>query len=141
MRKLFDRELFNENDKRARKAVKRILEDYNVIDNPKKMGVDLIVQDKDGNTMFYVECEIKKVWKSEFTYTDVQFPFRKEKYCLLDKPTYFIMLNYDLSQFLVVKHNDMLASPKEIVRNKYVPYGEEFFKVSLEKVKFNEFKE
>lgn len=107
------------------------------------MGVDLIVLDKNklDKVLFYVECERKTVWKDKFAYADVNFPERKLKYCQLDKPTYFIMFNHDFSEYLVVKGDDLAASPLEIVPNKYITYGEKFFKVPLSKVTFNKFKE
>ena len=142
MRKKFDKALYEENDAKARKAAKEILKDYNVIDNPRKMGVDLIVLDKNklDKVLFYVECECKKVWKDKFTYDSVQFPERKLKYTQLERPTYFIMFNHDFTQYLVVKGSDLAASPLEIVPNKYITYGEKFFKVPLDKVSFNAFK-
>jgi len=140
MRKHFDRDLYNENDAKAKAAAKEILKNFKVEDNPKKTGVDLLVYNKQGEHIFNVECEIKKVWVDKFTYTDVQFPERKSKYCLLEKPTFFIMFNKDLSQYLVVSSKNLLNSPLEIVPNKYISYGEKFFKVPLNKVLFNEFR-
>lgn len=143
MRKKFDKALYEENDAKARKAAKEVLKDYEVIDNPRKMGVDLIVLDKNNKdkVLFYVECECKRVWKKDFLYDTVQFPERKKKYTELDKPTYFIMFNHDFSEYLVVKGSDLAASPLEIVPNKYITYGEKFFKVPISKVTFNKFKE
>lgn len=143
MRKKFDKELYEQNDAKARAAAKEILKDYNVIDNPRKMGVDLIVLDKTklDKVLFYVECECKRVWKDTFTYDSVQFPERKLKYTQLERDTYFIMFNHDFTQYLVVKGEDLASSPLEIVPNKYITYGEKFFKVPLSKVTFNKFKE
>jgi hypothetical protein len=143
MRKRFDKQLYAENDEKARKAAKEVLKGYTVIDNPRKMGVDLIVLDPKNHekVLFYVECECKRVWKDKFSYDTVQFPERKLKYTQLDKKTYFIMFNHDFSEYLVVKGDDLASSPLEIVPNKYITYGEKFFKVPLSKVTFNKFKE
>lgn len=142
MRKHFDRTLYQENDEIARNHVKRLFanSEYEIVDNPKKMGVDLLVM-KDGVHVFNIECEIKRVWRgSNFPYDNVQFPERKEKYAVLDKPTYFFMFNDNQSNYVVVKDRDLLASPKVEVPNKYLYKGEKFFQVPLIKAKFDTIK-
>jgi hypothetical protein len=145
-RKRFDRELFNETDKLAREAVKELFADttkYIIIDNPKKMGVDLQVFEplKSTEPVFNVECEIKKVWKEkDFQYESVQFPQRKAKYAQLDKKTIFVMFNADLTAYLTVTSDDLLSSPCVEVPNRYVYKGEYFYQVPLTKVKFNSIK-
>ena len=140
MRKPFDAALYAENDALARNKVRELLSDrFTVVDNPKRYGVDLLVYNESGEHLFNVETEIKRVWVNDFIYTSVQFPERKRKFCALEKPTYFVMFNSDLSQYLVVKGADLAASPLEMVRNKYVKFGEHFFQVTLDKVAFNNF--
>lgn len=145
MRKHFDKALYDQNDKIAKAAAKDLLAcaGYKaVVESTKKTDVDLQVLDKNGNVMFYVEVERKAVWNTEeFPYKNVQFPERKTKYALLDKPTYYIMFSGNMKKFLVVKGKDLLTSPIEMVRNKYVAYGEHFYQVPLDKVSFNQFKE
>jgi hypothetical protein len=139
-RKPFDRALFEANDLKARNKIKELFGDrYLIEDNPKKMGVDLLFKDKTtGELLFYVETEIKACWvKEEFPYTDINFPSRKAKYAILEKPTVFLMFSKDMSHFLTVKSLDLLNSPKSVVPNKYVAYGEEFYKIPIEKVSFD----
>lgn len=140
MRKAFDKELFNKYDVAARTAVKELLKgsDWTVKDSEKKMAVDLEIY-KGTEKIAYIETEVKLSWnKKEFIYPDVQWPERKWKYCKLDKPTIFLMFNHDLSQYLTTTGEILLSSKLEMVRNKYVKYGENFFKVPVEKVMFND---
>lgn len=140
MRKPFDRQLFNDNDTLAKNKVKELLGGkLKIVDNPKRYGVDLLVFNDADEHIFNIETEIKRVWVGDFPYQTVQFPERKKKFCSLEKPTYFIMFNSDLSQYLVVKSDDMLDSPLGIVPNKYVRYGEQFYQIPLAKVAFNKF--
>ncbi|MEY3422569.1 MAG: hypothetical protein RIR48_2886 [Bacteroidota bacterium] len=145
MYKKFDRELYEANDKLAKNAAKNVLSEFgykNVRESTKRTDVDLIVADNTGEILFYVEVERKLVWtEKNFKYENVQFPERKAKYAKLDKPTYFLMFSNDMENYLVVKGKDLLQSPREIVRNKYIKYGEYFFQVPLNKVTFNNFKE
>lgn len=145
MRKHFDKALYDQNDKIAKAAAKDVLFYHgytNVEESVKKTDVDLRVLDKDGNLLFYVEVERKAVWHTDdFPYDNVQFPERKTKYALLDKPTYYMMFSGNMKKFLVVRSKDLLTSPIEMVRNKYVSYGEMFYQVPLDRVTFNDFKE
>jgi hypothetical protein len=139
-RKRFDPTLYSENDEIARNFVKNVLKgsEYQVIDNPKKRGVDLLLY-KNSVHIANIECEIKKVWKTpDFPYENVQIPERKEKYAILDKPTVFVMLNGDQSQYLAIRDKTLLASPKKEVPNKYVFKGELFFQVPKDQVVFND---
>lgn len=144
MRKFFDKELHAQFDGPAKNAVLKLFSDlegyqFQVQENEKKRGVDLLVY-KDDIHVFNVETEVKRVWKSEFAYDSVQFPERKQKFAELDLPTLFIMFNHDLSEYLVVNGADLIGSPKEMVRNRYVSYGEYFFQVPLNRVLFNNLK-
>jgi hypothetical protein len=140
IRKRFDPELYAQNDEMAKKAVRRIFRGSGLSIKPhvKKRDVDLQVFDGKEH-LFNVETEIKRVWKpgEDFKYENVQFPARKEKFCKLDKPTYFIMFNRDTSEYLVVPDKVMLKSPKVEVPNRFCPQGEYFFQVPLKKVIFN----
>lgn len=140
--KRFDRDLYNLTDSLAKNKCVDLLVNlgYDVRENPLKTKVDLLVY-KDDKHIFNVETEIKLVWRGKFQYDSVQFPERKSKFASLEKPTYFIMWNADQSEYLVVKDKDLLSSPVQIVRNKYVKYGEYFFQVPLNKVTFNKFQE
>lgn len=143
MRKRFDRELYNEVDKKTKEKVFSLLEEFDNIhaaENTKKTKVDILVTDPDTDELkFNIECEVKRVWKNkEFPYESVQIPERKLKYAILDKPTLFVMFNVDYSAYLVIKSADLVASPCVEVPNKYVYKGEKFFQVPLTKVVFND---
>lgn len=140
IRKRFDSNLYSQNDTLARNKVKELLKDsdFKVVDNVKKTGVDLFVY-KDGVHLINIECEIKRVWKTqEFPYESVQIPERKNKYFKLDKPTVFVMFNEDQSAYLAIKGEDLKNSPLKEVPNKYVWKGELFFQVPLDKVTLND---
>lgn len=140
MYKRFDRALFEENDKKCRTKVKELLlnSDFAGVDNIKVRGVDLLLY-KNGQHVGYLEVERKTVWKgSSFQYDNVQFPERKAKYAKLDKPTTFVMFNEDMSNYLTVKHTDLISSPCVEVPNKYMYKGENFFQVPLTNVQFND---
>ena len=109
-----------------------------VVKNPKRYAVDLLIY-KDDVHVFNVEAEVKSHWKKDFQFGDVQFCEREQKYAMLDKPTYFVMFNNDLSQFLVVKDKDLIASPLKEIPNRRHFSGEYFFKVPLSRVTFNKF--
>lgn len=141
MRKRFDPALHADTDTPARDRVKEILKDsgFNVIDNPKKRGVDLLVYNDKGKHVANIECEIKLLWKGkDFPYENVQFPERKEKYAISEVPTVFLMHNADRTEYLTVTGDVLISSPKKEVPNKYVYKGEYFFQVPKDKVKFNQ---
>lgn len=141
VRKRFDRELWLENDIKAREAVEKIfqgLNNFEVRPHRDHRKVDLEVFKK-GVHVANVETEIKRVWRSpDFKYDSVQFPERKKKFTVLEKPTLFVMFNHDTSNYLVVTDQDLAASPCVEVPNKYVYSGELFFQVPVEEVFFDE---
>ena len=141
VRKRFDRELWLENDVKARNACKRIFRGFENLkvkphSDHRKVDLELFL---DGEHIANVETEIKRVWKGkEFEYNSVQFPERKRKFCELDKPTIFIMWSANLDSYLVVTGRDLANSPCVEVPNKYVWKGEHFFQVPLKKAYFND---
>ncbi len=141
IRKRFDPALHAQTDNQAREAVKSILKDsgFNIVDNPKVRGVDLLVYNDKGKHVANIECEIKLVWKvADFPYENIQFPERKEKYAILDVPTVFVMFNADMSSYLTVTGDVLISSPKKEVPNRYVYKGVYFFQVPKGKVKFKD---
>lgn len=140
MRKRFDKELYNKYDKAAKDMVNKLFKGtaWTVKVSEKKTAVDFEVYEN-GKHICYLEAEVKLNWETpEFPYGDVQWPERKWKYCQLDKPTIFIMFNRDLSKYLTATGTDLLGSKLEMVRNKYISYGENFFKVPVSKITFND---
>ena len=135
-RKKFDYELFKQNDKLAREVGKAYWKSKGktAIDNPDRYGPDLVV---DGE--FYCEMEIKRAWKGkDFKYKTCQIPHRKAKYLDKDKysmQTHFLILNNEQEYAFFIKGEDVEASPVVEVPNRYVPSGEMFFQVPLNKLK------
>lgn len=138
--KAFNQSLHDVTDLKAKNAAKKLLEDsmYDIQDNPDIHGVDLFLMHK-GIHKANVEVEIKFNWKpkTKFSFDNVNFLRRKEKYCQLKQPTVFIIFNSDLSQYLTVDGRNVLSSPMEEVKNKYNASGEFFRKIPLDKVIFN----
>ncbi len=140
MRKKFDKDLHSKYDTLARGEALKVfsgLSPYTIVESEKKTAVDFMIL-KNGVHIGYLEVEVKKTWDgSVFKYADVQFPERKWKYCKLDKPTIFMMFNSDLSNYLNVTGENLLNSKLEMVRNKYIKYGEMFFKVPVANITFD----
>jgi len=79
---------------------------------------------------FYVECEVKTVWKGEvFPYETVQLPQRKSKFFI--SPTLFFIWNNELSNALMFKSEDIKDLTPVEVCNKYVASGEMFYQIPL----------
>lgn len=139
-RKHFDKNLYAAFDQKAKDKVQELLKAYPDLKScgsPIKTDVDLMVY-RDRDHIFNIETEVKAVWTSDdFPYDSVQFPYRKLKYCILTKPTLFVMFNAKMNKYLSVTSYDMMHSPVNMVRNKYVKFGEDFFQVPLDKVSFN----
>ncbi len=131
-RKPFDRELYDRYDGMARDYAKHELEaaGYSIEDNERKMGVDLIVR-KDGDILFYVECEIKTALDKPFHYKTLQLPERKLKFCGLSHPTLFTLFNTKGDKYFAVWDKFVRASPLKEVYNKYVSNREFFFQIPV----------
>ena len=138
--KPFDEQLFNDNDAKGRNAARAIFlkHGYVAITHPNKYAVDLILYKVNKGHIGYVEVGIKHNWiGADFPYNDVVLQQRKLKYINLDKPTFFIMFNTDCSRYLIIRGCDIDTTHIEELQNKYVPYGEMVFKITLDKVSFN----
>lgn len=129
-RKPFDKDLYNENDKKAKDIIiKHLSKNYIVGHNPDMFGPDLFALD--GTETFYVEVEIKHNWDGPiFPFNTVNIPKRKEKYLETGEVLYCI-LSKDLSQCINVEGKHLKREYLKEVRNKYVPEGEMFFQIPL----------
>lgn len=139
--KKFDKNLHKQYDDTARILAKTLLSrlyPFTIKDNSDQYGPDLCCYNCiDGQFIGYIECEVKAVWKGDkFPYSDVQIPYRKDKFLNLDQPILFFMANSNYTQALLVDGVDIAESPIVEVNNVYVPNGEKFFKVPLDKVTF-----
>jgi hypothetical protein len=133
--KPFNRSLYNRYDGKARKWFAKVLpEGYTAEDNPRKTGVDVIVRNEDGDIVFYVELEVKCLWKRSFPFRTLHLPERKKKYTSLKYPTLFVIFNNDGTQYKCVWSKYVLKSPLVEVRNRYVYRGEMFFDIPVKYV-------
>lgn len=137
VRKPFDAKLHHRHDKRAREVAKSWLESqgYSAHDNPDEYGPDIFYghgTEPETANVRKMECEVKAVWKGgAFPWPSIQVLGRKEKY-FKQGVDLFLMAD-DASAFFIIKADDILASPRKEVANKYVGGGEFLFDVPLEK--------
>lgn len=140
-RKKFDKKLFEENDPPTRKIAIKYFEaqGFVVEENPKKLGLDLLLFDKQKNFVRYIEVERKKVWKEDnFQYPDVQFLARKDKKILEaineGKEVFYFMTNLNWTRAIIVSGKEVLNSP---IQTRYTKYNskEDVHNVPLTKVK------
>ena len=134
-KKPFDPTLFAETDRVARNAVMDYIgaSGLFVQDNPDTYGPDLIVY-KGFKPSYYVEVEIKKVWKQEqdtFPWATVQLPGRKLKFTELGAMCEFFILREDLKMAIVMSDQVVASSPRAVVKNKYVADGEVFITINI----------
>lgn len=132
-RKRFDRELFNECDKKARAVTTRYFErqGYVVSEHPDRYAQDLIVEDTGAS--FCVECEVKLVWSGEdFPYDSVQLPERKSKF--FDTATMFFIWNKEFTHAMTFWSHDVKQLEPVEVPNRYVHKGEYFYQIPMDMV-------
>jgi hypothetical protein len=132
--KPFDKTLFDENDLKARNAAKKLISSlgFNVLENKDRYGPDLVCHNSKG--AWYVEVEIKHSWKGEFTFKDVNIPYRKLKFCNLNFDCMFIMFNTDLTKAITFSGEELKKSEVFILDNKLMKQ-EKFLKVQLNKIR------
>lgn len=150
VRKKFDPTLFAENDARARAAVMHALngDGMYVQPNDDKYGPDLCVY-VGYRHKYYVECEIKRVWKSDqdtFPWTTVQVPERKAKFTREGSPktptgrmpqlhtwkeVEFWILREDCQVAIIIPESVLSSSPLVEVPNSQVSSGEKFYQVPI----------
>jgi len=106
---------------------------YKCTDNDDIYGVDLLVSGKDRE--FYCEVEVKQGWHGlKFKFDTLHIPVRKAKF--LTCPTVFMVFNAGLHRAGLVTRKTVLNSPKVEVPNRAVAFGEKFFDIPAEQVKF-----
>jgi len=135
MRKQFDQDLFDRNDRPAREATKRWLrgQGWAVTDHPNPYALDLIAIKDD--SLILAECEIKAVWEGmEFPFDTVQLPARKAKF--LHPRAVFFIWNKSLDNALYFWSKDVKHLSPVLVPNKYIKNGEYFYQIPLNLVKF-----
>jgi len=140
-RKRFSTDLYEKYDKMAKDLVrKEVPEEFEVRDNPQKMGVDLFAY-KDGKISFNIEPECKVCWPAgeDFPWATINLPVRKSKYCHYPEPTLFVIFRADGEAYKCFWSWHVLASEIKEVSNKYNKSGELFFDVEM-KYTFNSIK-
>lgn len=126
-KKAFDNTLYEVNDPAKLKVLTHLGVGWYV--NPDKYGVDLT------NGTRYVEVEVKQHWRtgaSKFPFPNVNLPERKGKYLVHGENLSFWILSADLTHAMVIPATAVSSSSLEIVPNKYVKYGERFYKIDTE---------
>jgi len=146
---MFDQEAFNQRDKATRELIKKIFkqESPNLIveDNTDQYGIDLIIKNKHGLPVYYVEGESTGAWlDGEYPYDSVILYERKEHFlygldaCPHDShhntapysckklphgplPVYFFMANKDFTRVLYYNDDVAKASPREVVDTRRGP--------------------
>jgi hypothetical protein len=148
--KPFSQSLFEANDQRARSAVMEALNEDGLYacPNEDKYGPDLCVY-TGYKHKYYVECEIKLVWKSnqdKFPWVTVQVPERKHKFTRAGSETptgrmpqahswkevEFWILREDCGMAIIIPEHILSSSNLVEVPNSNIASGEKFFQVPIE---------
>jgi hypothetical protein len=134
-RKKFSTDLFSSYDSPARAAVMEYVSRNGLYiqQNDDKYGPDLVVF-KGFKPHYYIEAEVKRVWKPEqdrFPWSTIQIPERKGKFLKLGKPIEFWVLREDLARAIIIPDFVISNSPLVEVKNKFIKEGELFFRIEL----------
>jgi hypothetical protein len=133
--KPFDQQLFDENDRIAKEAVRDFIKyqwNLEAIEG-EKFGVDLVV--KDGEKVIgYAEVERRHNWVGKFTFPTVHVPYRKRKFFEQAPETALFAVSQDMSQAMWARGEDILASPIVKVDNRFMA-DEPFYDVPVDKWK------
>ena len=135
MRKAFSTALHGKYDDIARQVTMHWMErkGYKMRENPNIYAQDLIAQK--GDNQFYVECEVKTVWKGDtFPFDSVQLPERKKKF--FHKSTLFFIWNNDMTKAAMFKSDDIKDLTPVEVSNKYMASGEMFYQIPMDMIRF-----
>lgn len=108
-----------------------------IADNPDQYGVDMIARTGKGEKL-YVEVEVKnlRIWKDTFPLTTLDFAGRKMKFCGLDCPTIFVVINPTASQMAVTISSALEVAEMSVKENNRTGPEERFIKVPISEVMF-----
>lgn len=133
MRKPFDKQLFAENDARARAVVTEYItsrHSVTITPNPDQYGVDLLVTG--GLKDWAIECEIKRVWSGpNFPWVTIQLPERKAKYRKKGREVEYWILNNELTHAIVIPGQNLDEHIPVEVPNVLVSRGERFYQIPV----------
>tara|TARA_R110002051_G_C8463587_1_gene458810 strand:+ start:156 stop:602 length:447 start_codon:yes stop_codon:yes gene_type:complete len=138
--KKFNKKLWIENDKRGKEFAISLLKNiYNnniKIIEGEKYGVDLKIFNKNNVLIKTAEVEVRHNWNtdSKFPFNTLNIPYRKKKFFITNNCEY-ISINNLFTRCLLIKEKDILESPIEENKNKYIKTGEKFYKVDITKCK------
>ena len=137
--KKFNKQLYNKSDKTSKDAIVSYLKKkkHSITNVVEKFSCDIESISEDG-TVCFSETEIKYSWKGEWpsSWKDVRIPYRKQK--LLDKIeknlTFYVLRDdckeaWVISDIALEKYATVIEVP-----NRYVPDGEKFFSVPVDKI-------
>lgn len=90
---------------------------YIVCRNSNKYGVDLLILTKNSDKSYTEFCGIEVVRRSNITYNTIFLEGNKIKYFQTGLPIYFIVVNDDLTQALVLDSNKDVTSYSQRTTN------------------------
>jgi len=135
--KRFDRSLYDLYDQKAKEGAivfALTAQSLPARENPARYGVDVLY----GHDIFDergLEAEVKVVWEGgPFPYENINVLGRKAKY--FSAKCDLILFAKNLIDYAFIDGASIMASPKEVVSNKYMRAGEEFFKVHIDDAVF-----
>ncbi len=137
VRKNFSPDLYNSYDLRAKRFVARLLVRAGwSIDDTETYNSDIIAL-KHNRTTFH-EVEIKNVWTGDWptTWSTIQIPERKKRlFSKVDNldDLFFWIIRQDTGAAWSIKATDVQDSPCVEVKNRFIPDGEMFFQVPIER--------
>lgn len=144
MRKPFDPELHEKNDKTARDVAKKAFSfnyKYTLNDNPDIYGPDLMAY-QNGEFLGFVEVEIKQFWKNHknFPASNLHIPKRKDKFLnygarQIPVPIVFCVISADLKGIYWIEGEDLMNCKTTLKPNKYLD-KEYFFDVPLTRMQY-----
>jgi len=138
--KRFNKKLWEENDTKGKEfatfILKKIYGDNIKIEEGTKYGVDLKLFNGDNILIKTAEVEVRRNWSndSKFPFDTLNIPYRKKKF-FTNNICEYVSINRLFTRCLLIKEKDILNSPIEENKNKYVKSGEKFFKVDISKCK------
>lgn len=140
--KSFSKELFTQHDNKARAKAIEFFANNNLTAKPNnnEFGVDLLVEDETGATVYFVEVEVKNNWnRDKFPFDTLNIPERKGKYATMYKNRMFWMVfSHDVSRMLLVTTEALKEAKLVEIPNKYEHSGEMFYQVPIEKCELYE---
>jgi len=132
--KTFEQDLHDKYDAPAKEAVANYLTKlgYEVLPNPDKYGVDLLVN-HNGIGIGVIEVEVRQ-WSPMCPFPTIHVPERKTKF--FNGNSLFFALTKDMQHAYWIESKDILRYPLKEVRNVKVTSGELFYDVPTNEFNF-----